>query len=76
MDKPPPYMRGLTKPEPLVRLTCPCCGTEQPAHSAIPYCDDCNDDSCGHHPEDETMDMMLWCVRHREYETEGCDGDT
>ena len=30
-------------------IVCPCCGTVQPAHSAIAYCDDCNNDTCGHH---------------------------
>ena len=30
---------------------CPCCGTPQPLHSAIAYCDDCNTDRCGHHEE-------------------------
>ena len=72
MDKQAPqYMRGLSKPEPLVRMTCPCCGAEQPAHSAIPYCDDCNTDTCGHNPEDETLDMFGWCLRCRGYHDMG-----
>ena len=33
----------------MTRQTCPCCGTLQPPHSAIAYCDDCNTDTCGHH---------------------------
>ena len=74
MDK-PYYMKGLSKPEPLVRRECPCCGAEQPPHSAIAYCDDCNTDTCGHHIEDETPMMMAWCVKHHEYETEGCNAE-
>jgi len=27
---------------------CPCCGLEQPLHSAIAYCDHCNNDTCRH----------------------------
>ena len=75
MDK-PYYMEGLGKAQPLKRMECPCCGTVQPPHSAIAYCDDCNTDTCGHHEEDETLDMIEWCVKHVVYETEVCDGDT
>ena len=73
----PAYMRGLTRPVPATHLTCPCCGAEQPPHSAIAYCDDCNDDTCGHQIPalDETPMMMFWCVEHRAYETEGCGLD-
>ena len=35
------------------RLICPCCGAKQPLHSAIAYCDDCNNDTCGHHEGQE-----------------------
>ena len=50
MDK-PYYMKGLSKPEQLVRVE------PEPEPE----------------PEDETIDMILWCVKHREYETGVCD---
>ena len=52
MDK-PYYMRGLSKPEPLVRVE----PEDEPE------------------PEDETPMMVAWCVKHHEYETEGCDAE-
>ncbi len=51
MDK-PYYMKGLSKPEPLVRVPEP-----EPEEE-----------------KDETPGMVMWCPRHREYETEVCDG--
>ncbi len=50
MDR--PYMKGLSKPEKLVRV-------EEPEPEE---------------EEDETPMMMFWCVKHRGYETEVCDG--
>ncbi len=50
MDR--PYMKGLSKPEKLVRV-------EEPEPEE---------------EEDETLDMILWCVKHRVYETGVCDG--
>ncbi len=51
MDK-PYYMRGLSKPEKLVRVE------EEPELEET----------------EDTIYMVAWCVKHLEYETEGCDG--
>lgn len=37
-------------------IRCRCCGaTGYPISAAVPYCDDCNTDTCGHWEQDEAL---------------------
>ncbi len=52
MDR--PYMKGLSKPEKLVRVE--------------------EEDKPELEEAEDTIYMVAWCTKHREYETEECDG--